>query len=61
MALLDPLISNKLYLQKIQNNKWIDATFLGIFGTFTGHSISFGVDNGTLDGGLYALVMIKYI
>ena len=31
----------------------------GIFGTFTGHSISLGVDNGTPDGGLYAQLMMK--
>ena len=41
------------------NDKWIDVTFLGIFGTFTGHSISLGEDNGTLDGGLYAQFMMK--
>ena len=33
--------------------------FLGISGTFTGHSISLGVHNGTLDGGLYAQLMMK--
>ena len=31
----------------------------GKFGTFTGHSISLGVDNGTPDGGLYAQLMVK--
>ena len=41
------------------NDKWIDVTFFGIFGTFTGHPISLGVDNGTLDGGLYAQSMMK--
>ena len=45
----------------IQNthNKQIDVTFFGIFGTFTGHSISLGVDNDTLNSGLYAQLMIK--
>ena len=33
--------------------------FFGIFGTFTSHSISLGVDNDTLSGGLYAQLMIK--
>ena len=33
--------------------------FLGIVGTFTGHSISLGEDNGSLDGGLHAQLMIK--
>ena len=33
--------------------------FFGIFGAFTGHSIPFGVDSGTLDGGFYAKFMIK--
>lgn len=28
-------------------------------GTFTGHSISFGVDNGSLDGELHPQFMIK--
>ena len=28
-------------------------------GTFTGHSISLNVNNGTLDGGLRAQLMIK--
>ena len=28
-------------------------------GTFTGHSISLNVNNGTLDGGLLAQLMIK--
>ena len=32
---------------------------MGIVGTFTGHSISLGVDNGSLDGGLHAQLMIK--
>ena len=31
----------------------------GIFGTFTGHSISLCVDNGTPDDGLYAQLMMK--
>ena len=30
-------------------------------GTFTGHSISVNVNNGTLDGGLLAQLMIKKI
>ena len=30
-------------------------------GTFTGHSISLNVNNGTLDGGLLAQLMIKKI
>ena len=33
--------------------------FFGIFGTFTDHSISLGVDNGILDGGLYAQLIMK--
>ena len=33
--------------------------FFGIFGTFTDHSISLGVDNGILDGGLYAQLVMK--
>ena len=41
------------------NDKWIGVTFFGTFGTFTGHSISLGVNNGTLDGGLYAQLIMK--
>ena len=41
------------------NDKRIDVTFFGIFGTFTGHFISLGLDNGTHNGGLYAQLMMK--
>ena len=41
------------------HNKQIDVTFFGIFGTFTGHSISLGVDNDTLNAELYAQSMIR--
>ena len=37
----------------------IGVTFFGTFGTFAGHSISLGVNNGTLDGGLYAQLIMK--
>ena len=56
---LDPIISDKGYLHKKTNNKWIDVKFFGILGTFTGHSISLGVDNGSLDGELHPQFMIK--
>ena len=38
----------------------MDCTFFGVFRAFTGHSISFGVDNGTLDGGFYAQLFFYY-
>ena len=46
-------------MHKKTNNKWIDVKFFGILGTFTGHSISLGVDNGSLDGELHPQFMIK--
>ena len=37
----------------------MDISFSGILSTFADHSTSFGMDNGNLDGGLYAQLMIK--
>ena len=41
------------------NNNWIGVSFSGISSTFADHSTSFGMDNGNLDGGLCAQLMIK--
>ena len=35
------------------HNKGMDVAFFGILRTFGCYSISFGVDNGILDGGVY--------
>ena len=53
VILPDALVSNTLYSQKTQTMNGLMVHFWNI-GTFTGHSISFVVDNGTLDGGLNA-------
>ena len=59
MILLDALVGATQNSQKTQAINRQMLHFLGISGTFTGHSISLGVHNGTLDGGLYAQLMMK--
>lgn len=55
------VVSNKQHnTTQNKSNKWMDCTFFGVFRAFTGHSISFGVDNGTLDGGFYAQLFFYY-
>ena len=43
----------------MNDNKWIDVKFFGIFRAFTGRSTSLGVDNGSLDSELHPQLMIK--
>ena len=55
------VVSNKQHnTTQNKSNKWMDCTFFGVLRAFTCHSISFGVDNGTLDGEFYAQLFFSY-